>query len=87
MAPVNVDVKWWCVIVCAILLFERTVCAYRYDRKDLLHILHTVNCEYQPKLFPMICHATTHKHTQKGTFFTATQFIGVHANGVGVRVC
>ena len=31
MAPVNGDVKWRCVIVCAILsvlLFERTVCVY-----------------------------------------------------------
>ena len=52
MAPVNGDVKWRCVIVCAILsvlLFERTVCVYTYDRKDLLHILQTVNCEYRPK--------------------------------------
>ena len=31
MAPVNGDVKWRCVLVCAILsvlLFERTVCVY-----------------------------------------------------------
>ena len=53
MAPVNGDVKWRCVIVCVILsvlLFERSVCVYTYDRKDLLHILQTVNCEYRPKL-------------------------------------
>ena len=36
--------------------------------------------------FPMICHASTHKHTQKGALFNATQLTGVHANGVGVRV-
>ena len=41
MAPVNSDVKWRCVIVCAILsvlLFERTVCVYTYDRKDCVCI-------------------------------------------------
>ena len=74
MAPVNGDVKWRCVIVCAILsvlLFERTVCVYTYDRKDLLHILQTVNCEYRPKLLYFsddLSRDNTQTHTKGRTF-------------------
>ena len=74
MAPVNGDVKWRCVIVCAILsvlLFERTVCVYTYDRKDLLHILQTVNCEYRPKLLYFsddLSRDNTQTHTKWRTF-------------------
>ena len=91
MAPVNGDVKWRCVIVYAILsvlLFERIVCVYTYDRKDLLHILQTVNCEYRPKLLYFSDDfSRDNTHTQKGALFNAIQLVGVHANGVGVWVC
>ena len=74
MAPVNGDVKWRCVIVCAILsvlLFERTVCVYTYDCKDLLHILQTVYCEYRPKLLYFsddLSRDNTQTHTKGRTF-------------------
>ena len=74
MAPVNGDVKWRCVIVCAILsvlLFERTVCVYTYDRKDLLHILQAVTCEYRPKLLYFcddLSRDNTQTHTKGHTF-------------------
>ena len=74
MVPVNGDVKWRCVIVCAILsvlLFERTVCVYTYDRRDLLHILQTVNCEYRPKLLYFsddLSRDNTQTHTKGRTF-------------------
>ena len=74
MAPVDGDVKWRCVIVCAILsvlLFEKTVCVHTFDRKDLLHILQTVNCEYRPKLLyfsDVLSRDNTHTQTKGRTF-------------------
>ena len=43
------------------------LCVYTYDRKDLLHILQTVNCEYGHKLL-YFCDDLSRDNTQTHTF-------------------
>ena len=87
MAPVNGDVKWRCVIVCAILsvlLFERTVCVYT---RMIVRTCCTSCRQWIVSTDPNSCTFPTTTHKHKRAHFSPRLNSGVHANGVGVRVC